>query len=75
MVTVSVDVAGEPGTGTVKVKDKGSTVEVLEVTAEDDGTLKVTLRLGTGRHALKAVRLGDDVATRSVSEKVVLRLG
>ena len=75
VVTVSVDVAGEPGTGTVKVKDKGSTVEVLEVTAEDDGTLKVTLKLGTGRHALKAVRLGDDVATRSVSEKVVLRLG
>jgi len=75
VVTVSVDVAGEPGTGTVKVKDKGSVVEILEITAEDDGTLKVTLKLGSGRHALKAVRVADDVAERSVSEKVVLRLG
>ncbi|WP_157519783.1 M14 family zinc carboxypeptidase [Nocardioides dokdonensis] len=74
-VTVTVEVDGEPGTGTVLVKDKGTRVEVLEIADGDDGTVKVTLRLGTGRHKLKAVRKGDDVATRSASAPVVLRLG
>lgn len=75
VVTVTVEVDDEPGTGTVLVKDKGTKVEVLEIAEGDDGTVTVTLKLGTGRHKLKAVRKGDDVATRSVSAPVVLRLG
>lgn len=73
-VTVSVEVAGEPGTGTVVVKDRGSRVDVLRLRRADDGTVSVVVRLGTGRHVLRAVRRGDELASRSVSDKVVLRL-
>ena len=75
VVTVGVEIDGAPGTGTVVVKDKGERVDVLTLEPGDDGTVTVTLKLGTGRHKLKAVRKGDDVAKRSVSAPVVLRLG
>ena len=74
-VTVSVAIEGEPGTGDVLVKDKGEVVKRLTLTTDDDGTVKVTLRLGSGRHVLKAVRLGDEDAKRSTSKRIVLRLG
>ncbi len=74
-ITVEVAIDGEPGTGTVVLKDKGTRIETFDVTTDDDGSVTVTLRLGTGRHKLKAVRKGDEVATRSVSAPVVLRLG
>lgn len=66
--------AAAPVTGTVVVRDRGTKVRTFRLTP-GDGTTTVRLRLGEGRHSLRAVYRGSPTVQPGRSAPRTVRLG
>ncbi|WP_228387516.1 MULTISPECIES: M14 family zinc carboxypeptidase [unclassified Nocardioides] len=72
--TVRVVVPRLPAVGTLVLSDRGRVVRTLRLTAADAGSRTVRLRLGAGRHVVKATFAGTAlVKGSSASRTVTLR--
>ncbi|WP_193661190.1 M14 family zinc carboxypeptidase [Nocardioides kribbensis] len=61
--------------GTVQLRERGEgVVRTVRITRADEGSKKVTVRLGRGRHVLRAVFPATEQVERSASRTVVVRL-
>jgi len=72
-LVVSVDTGDAPRAGTVVVRDRGAQKRVIRV--DTDRVERRTIRLGPGRHVLKAQYGGTPLVAPSASGRSVVRVG
>ena len=69
--TVTFAVPRLPAVGTVVLTDRGKVVRTLRLTAADAGSRTVRIRLGTGRHVVKATFAGTALVRGSSATRTI----